>query len=234
MNHVKKIVIYFRPAEVLRDATLTFEYTFDNQSLLDSGPLKINGTGLNYQFINPGRVNYSLSLSVNQSYVQATGLVLLGIDKQSHSFSLWIKPTNISGGTIIHVSRFVTGDGWCFPLLGFSNSSNLIVQSWNSSSVTLVGPVITVNVWTHIAITYSTSNGTRLWINGNQYGSSSGAFNYVTPNVPVVVTIGSSLDGQNSCSSGGIEMGQYFGEIDEFQLYSRELSSTDINSLANP
>ena len=159
----------------------------------------------------------------------------MGTDNQPHSFSLWIKPTNISGGTIIHVSRFVTGDGtWCFPLLGFSNSSNLIVQSWNSSSVTLVGPAVTINFWTHIAITYSTSNGTRLWINGNQYGSNSGAFNYTTLNVPVIVTIGSSLDGQNSCYSGGIEMGQYFGEIDEFQLYSRELSPTDINTLANP
>ena len=227
-------MIYFSAAEILRDATLTIEYTFDNQSLVDSGPLRINGTGSNYIFTNTGRVNYSLSLSVNQSYVQATGLVLLGTNNQPHSFSLWIKPTNISGGTIIHVSRFVTGDGWCFPLLGFSNSSNLIVQSWNGSSIVLIGPVVIINVWTHIAITYLNSNGLRLWINGNQYGSNSVPFNYVTPNFPVVVTIGSSLDGQNSCSSGGIEMGQYFGEIDEFQLYSRELSSSDINSLANP
>ena len=227
-------MIYFSAAEILRDATLTIEYTFDNQSLVDSGPLRINGTGSNYIFTNTGRVNYSLSLSVNQSYVQATGLVLLGTNNQPHSFSLWIKPTNISGGTIIHVSQLVTGDGWCFPLLGFSNSSNLIVQSWNSSSVTLVGPVVTINIWTHIAVTYSTSIGLRLWINGSQYGSSSGAFNYMTLGVPVIVTIGSSLNGQNACVSGGIQKGQYFGEIDEFQLYSRELSSSDINSLANP
>ena len=228
------MIIYFSATEILRDATLTFEYTFDNQSLLDSGPLKINGTGSNYQFINTGRVNYSSSLSVNQSYIQATGLVLLGTDNQPHSFSLWIKPTNINGGTIIHVSQSITGGGWCFPLLGFSNSSNLIAQSWNGSSIVLIGPVVIINVWTHIAITYLNSNGLRLWINGNQYGSNSVPFNYVTPNFPVVVTIGSSLDGQNSCSSGGIEMGQYFGEIDEFRLYSRELSSSDINTLANP
>ena len=214
---------------------MTFEYTFDNQSLLDSGPLRINGTGSNYLFTNTGRVNYSSSLSVNQSYIQATGLVLLGTQNQPHSFSLWIKPTNITGGTIVHASESMTGDGaWCFPVLGFSNSGQLIAQSWNSGLITLVGPVVTINVWTHIAITYSTSIGLRLWIDGNQYGPSSGSFNYVTPNVPVVVTIGSSLDGQISCSSGGIEMGQYFGEIDEFQLYSRELSSSDINSLANP
>jgi len=178
---------------------LTFEYTFDNQSLLDSGPLRINGTGSNYQFTNTGRVNYSSSLSVNQSYIQATGLVLLGTQNQPHSFSLWIKPTNINGGTIIHVSQSLTGDGaWCFPVLGFSNSGQLIVQSWNSSSVTLVGPAVTINVWTHIAITYSSSTRLRLWINGNLYGSSSGSFNYVTPNVPVAVTIGSSLNGQIS------------------------------------
>ena len=159
----------------------------------------------------------------------------MGTDNQRHSFSLWIKPTNISGGSIIHVSQSLTGDGaWCFPVLGFSNSGQLIAQSWNSGPITLVGPVVTINVWTHIAITYLDSTGLRLWINGNQYGSNSVPFNYVTPNFPVVVTIGSSLDGQNSCSSGGIEMGQYFGEIDEFRLYSRELSSSDINTLANP
>jgi len=66
------------------------------------------------------------------------------------------------------------------------------------------------------------------------YGSSSGPFTYSAAGIPVVATIGLSLLGQNPCSSDGISTGQYYGYIDEFKLYSRKLSSTDICNLANP
>ena len=102
--------MFFSAQEILREATLTVDYTFDN-TLLDNGPLGINGTGVNYTFSNAGRMNQSLSLSINGSYVQATGLVLLGTSGQSYSFSIWIKPTIVTEGTLIHVSQNTTGFG---------------------------------------------------------------------------------------------------------------------------
>ena len=223
----------FRAEEILREATLTVEYTFDNNTLLDSGPLGINGSGSNYSYINSCRVNQCLALLNNVSYIQAEGLVLLGTIGQSYSFSIWIKPI-IIGGTIIHVSQSKTGSGtWCIGMLGFNNSGGILAHSWVGNLIVVPGPIIAANVWTHVAITYSAPNGLRLWINGTQYGSGSVPFNYDAANAPVVATIGSSLSGSN-CVTISIINGQYYGYIDEFKLYSRELSSTDIYNLANP
>ncbi|CAF3754116.1 unnamed protein product [Rotaria socialis] len=119
-------------------------------------------------------------------------------------------------------------------MLGFTSSGNVGVQSWNSNSVSITGPVVTTNVWTHLAVTYGPSNGLRLYVHGAQYGSASGSYTYQAAGTPVSLFLGSSLSGLGSCASGVITMGQYNGYIDEFELYSRELSSANVYSLANP
>jgi hypothetical protein len=196
--------------------------------------LGINGTGMNYVYSGSGRINRSVSLLTNPSYVQATGLVLLGTPAQSYSLSIWIKPTVITSGTIIHVSALSTGRGWCIPMLGFTSGGAIGVVGWNGSSLSLTGPTAVANVWTHLAVTYSLTIGLRLWVSGVQYGSALGPFSYAATGSPVIVTLGSSLTGINYCPSGIITMGQYQGYMDEFQLYSRELSASDISNLANP
>ena len=227
------INLVFSSTEILREATLTVNYSFDNDSLLDDGPLGINGTGLNYTFSGSCRVKKCLSLLNNPSYIQAGNLVLLGTTNQSYSFSIWINPTIINQGTIIHASQNSAGNGWCVPMLGFTSSSAIGVQSWSQSIVALMGPAAVANVWTHIAITYSATNGLRLWINGSQYGSGTVGFPYIAFNGPMFVTIGLPVNGQ-VCASSIINKGEYTGYIDEFALYSRELNSADIINLANP
>ncbi|CAF4617103.1 unnamed protein product [Rotaria socialis] len=199
--------------EVLYEATLTFSYSFEN-NLLDGGTLGINGTGTTISYSTSGRVNNCLSLLSSSSYVQATNLVLLGTVAQSYSFSIWIKPNAVAGGTIVHVSSGTTGHGgWCIPMLGFTSSGN---------------------VGTHLAVTYGPSDGLRLYVNGAQYGSASGSYTYQAAGTPVSLLLGSSLSGLWWCASGVITMGQYNGYIDEFELYSRELSAANVYSLANP
>ncbi|CAF3363778.1 unnamed protein product, partial [Rotaria socialis] len=220
--------------EVLYEATLTFSYSFEN-NLIDSGTLGINGTGITIGYSTSGRVNNCLSLLSNLSYVQATNLVLLGTVGQPYSFSIWIKPNTVAGGTIFHVSSGTAGlGGWCIPMLGFTSSGKVGVQSLGSSSVSITGPVTTTNVWTHLAVTYGPSGGLRLYVNGAQYGSASGNYTYQAAGTPVSLLLGSSLSGLGSCASSVITMGQYNGYIDEFELYSRELSSANVYSLANP
>ncbi|CAF5053509.1 unnamed protein product [Rotaria magnacalcarata] len=195
--------------EVLYEATLTFSYSFEN-NLLDGGTLGINGTGTTISYSTSGRVNNCLSLLSSSSYVQATNLVLLGTVAQSYSFSIWIKPNAVAGGTIVHVSSGTTGHGgWCIPMLGFTSSD---------ASGSDLGP----------------SDGLRLYVNGAQYGSASGSYTYQAAGTPVSLLLGSSLSGLWWCASGVITMGQYNGYIDEFELYSRELSAANVYSLANP
>ncbi|CAF3381336.1 unnamed protein product [Rotaria socialis] len=220
--------------EVLYDATLTVAYSFNN-TLLDDGPMGINGTGINFAYTASGRISTGLTLLTTVSYVQAGGLVLLGTSTRPYSMSIWINPTVITSGNIIHVAPTTTSISWSVPMLGFINTGNLGAQGCSpSGSVSLTGPVVPTGIWTHVAITYGNSNGLRLWINGTQFGASSSAYNYTAPGVPVTVTLGASLSSAGPCSSGVIATGQYHGSLDEFQLHSRELSSTDIWNLANP
>lgn len=225
--------LVFSSAEILREAALTVSLTFDN-TLVDSGPLGINGTGSNFSYIASGRHNQSLSLFGTLSYVRTAGLVLLGTSGQAYSIAIWVNPTVITSGTIVHVSSTESGaPGWCIPVLGFSSTGRIGGHSWNGGIVPLVGPFAVANMWTHVVLTYGSTNGIRLWVNGTQYGSASGAFTYAAAGVPVIATLGSSLSGTGVCATSVITMGQYRGYMDDFQLYSRELSATEISALAN-
>ncbi len=196
--------------------------------------MRINVTNTNAAFSSSGHVHQCLSLLNNPSYVTATGLVLLGTINQGYSISVWIKPLVTKNATVVHVAALPAGFGaWCIPMLGFSSGGAIVAESWNGTSVSVFGPVVTPNVWTYVAVTYSLPNGLRIWINGSQYGSASAPFNYIAANAPVIVTLGNSLGGTNSCVTSGIIMGQYHGYMDEFKLFSRELSAADITNLAN-
>ena len=123
---------------------------------------------------------------------------------------------------------------WCLPIVGLSSSNQIIGQNWNSTNPVLVtGPVLPIGVWTHVVTSYSATNGIRLWINGTLIGTT-GAFTYSPSTVPNTITLGSSLGGQSYCAYGTIVKGQFYGMMDEFRVYARELNSTDVYTLANP
>ncbi|CAF2119223.1 unnamed protein product [Rotaria magnacalcarata] len=121
------------------------------------------------------------------------------------------------------------------PMLGFVNPSHIQAHGCSTSgSTTLIGSTVSAGIWTHIAVTYGAFNGLRLWINGGQFATSSAVYNYSVVDLPVTMTISSYFASSDSCSLSNIMTGQYFGLVDEFQLFSRELSSTDALSFANP
>ncbi|CAF1208575.1 unnamed protein product [Didymodactylos carnosus] len=117
-------------------------------------------------------------------------------------------------------------------LWGLSSSGQIITQGWNGVLLSVTGPPVSVNVWTHVVETYSFTNGVRMYINGVLY-SSTGSFSYTASGVPNTITLGNPLNG-TGCASSPIVPGQYYGAIDEFRVYSRELNSTDAYSLAHP
>ncbi|CAF1631954.1 unnamed protein product [Didymodactylos carnosus] len=126
--------------------------------------------------------------------------------------------------------------GWCKAFLGFSPSGQIIANVWSSSNITIsaLGPQIqTTPFWTHIVQTWSSTNGLRLYINNYLYTSVSNATTYLGSGSQNYATLGTVLNG-TSCSAGQIQStSQYFGDIDDFRIFSRELTSTDICELAN-
>jgi hypothetical protein len=222
-------------SEVLLDATLVVYLPFDGNTLLDSGPLLINGTGTNYSYTSSGRLNAALTLSSLSSYVQITGLRRLGTNYWPYSVAIWIYPTNLTGGTIMHLSSRANGapsGAWCLPIMGLTSSGHIAIDSWNNGNVPVTGPSVALNTWTHVVGTYSQINGERLYVNGTLRASSS-VFNFTTAGVPMTITLGSSLLGTGVCNTGTIQMGQFYGSLDEFYVYARELNATEVAALAN-
>lgn len=149
----------------------------------------------------------SLSLMTNQSYVQARGLVLFGTSFQPYSFTLFIKPTVITVGTLLHVSPLPNGQDWCLPMLGFTRAGAISAQTLNSfGSVIVDGPAVAANTWTYVTVTHASTNGLRLCIGGNRCDFSPSTSSYIAPGAPVTATLAFSLKGTNVCSAGNIVM----------------------------
>ncbi|CAF1123371.1 unnamed protein product [Rotaria sordida] len=208
---------------------------------IDSGPLYINGASNGVSLTSsPSKVNQSLYFPSGTSYYQFQGLTYFGHSGWSYSISLWIYPLSSSGGTIVHASGGYGTDGvgntgWCLPMLGFSSSGVLYAQTTSSTStlIVLIGPTVTLNSWTYVTITYSTTNGLRLYTNSILQTSSTTAFTFISSGSPNTITLGNGLSGASSiyCPQGSIISAQYQGYIDSFSLYSRELTTANIATL---
>lgn len=217
---------------MLWDATQTVYFPFESD-LTDHGPLGINGSGTQVQYVVIGRVGQALDLTATPSFVEARNLIYLGTHNRSYSLSIWIRPQVVMNGTIIHVASTDPTVGWSIPMLGLTADGRIAAQSCSSNgSILLMGPPIDVSQWTHVAVTYNPAAKFRLWVNGTQVNSTS--FSFLSAGVPVTATLGSSPSSAGACTSSLIVMGDYSGFIDEFRLYSRVLSSADVRSLANP
>ena len=89
------------------------------------------------------------------------------------------------------------------------------------------------NVWHHLVITYSSVNAVRLWINGTLVGNAS-ATTHLAVSIPNILILGTSPVGSNDCAKETVDGGQFYGTMDEFQVFSRELDATEIHRLATP
>ncbi|CAF0713063.1 unnamed protein product [Adineta steineri] len=117
--------------------------------------------------------------------------------------------------------------------MGLTSSGQITIDSWNSSNVPLTGPQAPLNTWTHVVTTYSPTSGLKLYINGTLW-SSVGAYTFAAGSIPMTITLGNSLLGTSTCNTATIQMGQFYGSIDEFYVYARELTTSEVTALANP
>jgi hypothetical protein len=122
--------------------------------------------------------------------------------------------------------------------MGFSSTGQIIVTIWGVTPQQVTGPVLVANIWTHVVQTYSLTNGLRLYVNGTLINTTGPQTN-LNSGLVNILTLGNFLQGiQNSsggtCNSQSIVPRVYYGSIDEFRVYSRELNPADIYTLANP
>ncbi len=159
----------------------------------------------------------------------------IGTNSWPYSVAIWINPTSIAGGTIMHLSSRTDGaqtNAWCLPIMGLTSSGQIAINSWNGGNVPLTGPSVSLHTWTHVVATYSSTNGERLYVNGT-LRNSAGAYAFAAGGVPMTITLGSSLLGVGGCNTGTIQMGQFYGSLDEFYVYARELTASEVAALAS-
>ena len=236
--------------ELLEEATLVAYYPFD-QSYLDSGPNQINNSsGINTTFDSNGHFNQSLVIgSVNSSYFQTTGFYYLCRANYSYSFAMWINPLETIG-TILQVKSFLIDmivhsliiqvsfpNGWCMPMIGFSNTGLLTIQTLGNNGIyaaSMTHTILLSNTWIHLCMTYSTDNGIQLFINGVLATSTKVSTDYLGNNEFCTIVLGTGSQ-PNICAVNqtAIDLSQFRGRIDELRIYSRELFDKEIYQLAS-
>ncbi|CAF4194993.1 unnamed protein product, partial [Adineta steineri] len=213
-------------SDILNDATLASWHSFDRDITYDSGPNKLQGKAFDVT-LAPGKVNQGLQFSLSSSYYQIPGYVLLGVVSRSYSMSLWVQRTSTGGGTLVHILS-PNGGSWCLDFMGFSSSGQIVGATWDGDFEEVVGPILSTSVWVHVAITFSQTHGLRLYVNGSLIGST-GGIAYAASGSSNTVILGSSR-GVRSCAKS-ITPGTFYGYLDEFRVYSRELSATEVSAL---
>ena len=178
-----------------------------------------------------GHSQQAISLSgSSSSYFQVSSLTGLGTPNGSYSISLWIQPRSLSG-IVVDVSSDPTAMSWCLPFVGFAASGGVIGQTLSSTSVrSVLGPsVSTSSAWSHIFVTWSTTNKLQLYVNNVLVGSNNLATIYTGSGLSNYVTLGNGFAGAGSCFQGILgSSNPYNGDIDDFRVYSRELTSSEV------
>ena len=219
--------------EILRDASLIVYFSFDLPNPnADNGPNKLSGTTSNTVTVS-GHVNQAIRFTGSSSYFQMYGLFQVPTGMTTNrpfSVSLWINPTSPSTCTIVQLMSFAIPR--CTNLLGISSGGGSIgqifVQSINFAPATLMGPFVTQNVWTHLSVTYSATNGFALYVNGIYFGAT-GNVTYLSGGTLSTLFVGYFM----SCSGATFNTA-YQGSIDEVYVHNRELTQADVTTLANP
>ncbi|CAF1257524.1 unnamed protein product [Didymodactylos carnosus] len=221
-------------SELLTTATLIFYFSFDLPSpYYDNGPNGLNST--NYAGLSSvsGRVNQGIQLTTSTSFFQMYGFYGIGLLSNSpFTFAVWINPTSINGGIIVHISSTQNGYWSQQDILSLTYSGQIMtqIQSSNSYYPSVIGPFISLNTWTHVACTFSTTLGLTLYVNGNSKGSSGAISAYSNSGGIMYVTLGYNF-GQTVTNIASLP---FQGAFDEFYTYKRELSASEVSSLANP
>ncbi len=236
--------------QINNDATLMVYYPFDSVATYDDYSVNLyNAIASNTNLISDGRVGQAIYFSTNTSYLQVQGFPTIrntsGVNPP-FTFSLWVNPaTSSGGGSVIHISNLAAGNGSiCYDLLAFTVNGALVVQLMGQTSTVmgLLGAVLPINTWTHVAVVYSRVNGVRLLINGQLTVApliTDIPQNMTRWDTPLYITLGNnnplgSTTGPN-CPISSIPFisGSYRGAIDDFRFYNRELDTQELCVLTN-
>lgn len=182
--------------------------------------------------ISSGHLSQAITFNNSTSYLQISGITSLGLISQSFSISLWIRPYLLKG-ILVFVSKTSLGTQWSIPAIGFATNGSLVGQILDMQIISILDlPTLTTSTWSHIVLTWSSTNGLRLYVNNNLEASLASATSYTASSAQNYITLGNSPQASGTCTPGIVPlMTSFNGDLDEFRVYSRELTQDDVCAL---
>ena len=199
--------------------------------VVDAGPNSLSSISQNVSYVSSGHRSNAISFNHNTSSFQILDLTGLGMVNKSFSISLWIRPRSLVG-TLIFLENSIPPLVWCISVLGFAANGSLVAQVWTGGTVRAVfSPALsTSSVWHHIVQTWSPANGLQLYVNNYLIAADTLARPYVGSTMSNNLKLANRPG--NACAQGAIAPPfEYNGDIDDFRVYSRELTLDDICAL---
>lgn len=129
-----------------------------------------------------------------------------------------------------------SSNGWCVPMIGYNLDGQLTIQTLGSNGTYSISDntkTSSLNMWTHVGMTYSTTNGIRLFVQGILVENVNTFYDYTASDEMNIITLGTCLQ-PDKCAVNQTQIipSQFRGKIDELKIFSRELSTSEINQLA--
>jgi hypothetical protein len=192
-------------------------------NLVDSSGNNKNGVLSGAAGFGPGVSGNALSLTGGNA-ILPTGIVA-GLT--NFTIAAWIKVTTLNNwervfdfGTGTNVYMFLTPDN------GATNTLRYAITTGSAGGEQqLNGPAITPGVWTHVAVTLSGTTGT-LYVNGMAVATNTA----MTLNPSNLGTTNQNYLGKSQWAPDPA----YSGSIDDFRIYGRALSASEIAQLSTP
>lgn len=122
-------------------------------------------------------------------------------------------------------------------MIGFNRIGQLTIQTLSINGIYATSltsySLINNNNWNHICMTYSVMNGIQLFVNGSLMNFNNTFTDYMGSNEFVTITIGTNPQ-SSLCLIDRTQIvpSQFQGMIDEFKIFSRQLSPNEIYQLS--
>jgi hypothetical protein len=162
----------------------------------------------------------------------------IATSNQAYSVDLFVNPDALEGCLVMISSDPHASNGYVWPLLGFADGGSLVAQNLTAdigntgSYQTVTDPTpLPVGTWSHVAMTWSAANGTRLYVDGAQImvtpvGQGNSYYGPTGSSYLFIGTLANGLDYYTWWND--IDPLPFSGSIDEVKVFARELQPSEV------